>query len=48
MIQIMLIHQELKRLGLKKEDLKLDKKPLFLDPANNPIDRVSFQPKNVF
>ena len=37
----MAILQELKRLGLKKEDLKLDKKPLLLDPANNPIDRVS-------
>ncbi|XP_023337528.1 uncharacterized protein LOC111708396 [Eurytemora carolleeae] len=34
------LNKELRRLGLKKEDLKLDKKPLLLDPANNPIDRV--------
>ncbi len=34
------LERELKRLGLKKEDLRLDKRPVLLDPANNMVDRV--------
>ncbi len=36
------LEKELKRLGLRKEDLRLDKKPLVLDPANNIVDRVGY------
>jgi hypothetical protein len=38
------LEKELKRLGLRKEDLRLDKKPLVLDPANNIVDRVGPSP----
>ena len=34
---------EMKRLGLRKEDLRLDVKnqPIVLDVVNNPVDRVT-------
>ena len=34
------LEKELKRLGLRKEDLRLDRKPVMLDPENNLVDRV--------
>ena len=37
---------EMKQLGLRKKDLRLDDKdqPIVLDVVNNPIDRVILQP----
>ena len=36
------LEHEIRRLGLKKSDLKLgiQKKPVILDTVNNPVDRV--------
>jgi hypothetical protein len=35
------LHDELKKLGLKKKDLKLSEDaPLVLDTVNNPVHRV--------
>jgi hypothetical protein len=35
------LEKELRKLGLKKEDLRLDRKPVILDPQNNVVDRVT-------
>ena len=42
------LEKELKRLGLRKEDLRLDRKPVMLDPENNLVDRVRTVPVRVF
>jgi hypothetical protein len=35
------LEKELRKLGLRKEDLRLDRKPVMLDPENNVVDRVT-------